>query len=96
MKKGDHVWTATNHGVHEWIYLQPNQSFSGRPMAIVSDSKSGWQTNELVSKLYPTLRAAVTARIALLEKTRKSLLTSAENHRLMIAKLKRELRKETS
>lgn len=94
MKKGDKVFVVSNHAIGDWIFVRPMHG-EGKPMAVIAHPVTGSETCEYVKNIYPTRRAAVTTRIALLEKTRKSLLTSAENHRLMIAKLKRELRKES-
>lgn len=99
-KKGQTVYTVANHAISEWVFVgpvglgdRPCSPNDKRVVCLQSPGLPGYKTYEMPHRVFGTRSAAILARIAQLQKTVKSLLTSAENHKATIRKLQREVKK---
>lgn len=96
-KKGQTVYTVSNHAISEWKFVRVSSSEAQSSVAVRYTLQHPAQPRHYIDEksyhVFGTRSAAVLARIAQLQKTVKSLLTSAENHKATIRKLQREVRK---
>lgn len=91
MKPGQEVYIARNHTIYKLYVVRVD----GKRVALspVAEKDLGRNTYwENLGSIHLTEESAVHARIALLEKTVRSLTTAIETHKSTIRKLKRSLK----